>query len=141
MSKENITFYSVLLVFLLSLVSTLYFLWIRILALIQGNANPGRIISTFILLFYAYYLLRSIYLFSKLKREAIEKGVTATYIGLILSLWLYLLAPILLTEDPTIKIEMLKNSFFFLILNIGIGIILLVYLKKSKEIRKILIVK
>jgi len=141
MSKEKVAFYSVLVVFLLSLVSALYFLWIRIFSLIQGNANPGRVISTFILLFYAYYLIKSIYLFSKLKREAIEKGVTAMYLGIILSLWLYLLAPILLAEDFTTKIEILKSSFFFLLLNLGIGIILLVYLKRSKEIRKILIAK
>ena len=133
-------FYLLIILFIISIFSSLFLLYPRLIILVNGAANPGMIFSIILLFIYLFLLIKSIYLFLKLKKEAINTSTFAVLTGITITLWVYLLGPLILAENK-IRLVLFLKYLPTLLINLFINILILIYLKKSKEIKGILINK
>ncbi len=118
----------VLILFVLSFLSAFSLLVEKMLAILFLNIRFGVYIS-------AIFLFYSIVLILQRKKKAYKTSIAALYIGILFSLWYFVIAQLIFYSN--FRYFVLNTADF--ILNTAVLIILILYLKKSKRVKKTLV--
>jgi len=125
----------VLALFILSFFSSFSLLVEKVLAILFLNVGFGVYISAVLLLIYSVFLFCSIVLILQRKKKAYKISIAALYTGILFSLWYFVIAQLLFYINS--NYFMLNIADFTL--NTAVSIILILYLKKSKRVKKTLV--
>jgi len=125
----------VLIDFILSAISGIVLLYLRIIGIIQGKAAWGVYISSLILLIYLAFIISSIFLITLKKKSAVKTAMITLIIGIVFAVWYYILGKLIITEQISI------NDFLLCLFNLVILVLMIFYFKKSKRVKNTLIRK
>jgi len=125
----------VLVLFLLSFISSFSLLVEKILAILFLKIGFGVYISAILLLTYSVFLFYSIVLILQRKKKAYKTATKTLYIGILFNLWYFVIAQLLFYINLNYFILNISNF----ICNTAVSIVLILYLKKSKRVKKTLV--
>ena len=119
-------------IYLLSLFSLVYMLSQRVSLVLAKSAGLGIYITLFLSLFYLFFLIYSIVLMVRMKKKFIRTSIAALSLGIVFSLWYYIVGYSLFNPpNPPLFFNNLASFTFNLLLSVGI----IIYLKKSSRVR------
>jgi len=134
--KIPLFLYAVIFIFILSGISSLYLLFLKLYSIFRGTALIGVYISCILLIFYCFFLFKSLYLMLKLKTKAIKTGIIAIIFSIVVLFWINIMGYILfLGFDQAIII--IKGLLPRISINLLLALIILVYFIKSKELKEL----
>jgi hypothetical protein len=134
--KLPIFLYSIIFLFILSGLSSLYLLYAKILLVLSGSAKIGVYISCILLILYLTMIANSVYFMLKLNKRAIKTSILTIALGIILLFWTNMLGYWLFLDlNSAMAIIKIQLPKFFL--NLAINLIMISYLSKSKEVKKL----
>jgi len=119
----------VLIALILLELSAVYLLAQRIGTALTYSVQWGVYVSMFILLIYSILLLYSIYLILEKKKKAINLSIAALFFAVIFDIWYFVIGNYIFNKPL---------DFLSFLMNFVIVLVIIIYLKRSKRVKKTL---
>lgn len=128
---------AIIVVLVLSWLSAARLLYERIsLFVTKGTVSYGVHISMFLLAVYCVFLGYSLYLILKKRKIAIKTSIISLVIGLVFSLWYYIIGRFIFFSSQQ---QFIASGFVSFFTNLIIAVAIIFYLKTSKRIKNTLV--
>jgi hypothetical protein len=126
----------ILILLICSVISTIYLLMQKIIAIFTKIVGTGVYISAILLIIYSILLLLTIFFIINKKKKAIKTFIIAIIAGALFSIWYYIIGKLI--YYPELKTQILTYNITNVIINLGISIAIGAYLLKSKRVKSTL---